>query len=215
MNMRSPADSREPSDEQTLPLLSRTSGAWAAAVLTRPLELLNDHAHLEKKAAANALELVNRYPEPSPPENWVAAMTAIARDEVEHLAVVCRLLARRGGRLTRQHSNPYASALRGLVRMGAGPAELVDRLMVSALIEARSCERFRLLADATTDEELARLYRGLWASEHGHYRTFLQLAERIQEPDEVDRRWRQMLAEEAKILASQPPGPRMHSGSSE
>src|SRR5216684_6124929 len=78
-----------PSDD--LPLRYLTPARWAAEVLERPLELLNDHAHLEKKAATNALELVNRYPEPTPPENWVSAMTAIARDEVEHLAVVCRL----------------------------------------------------------------------------------------------------------------------------
>jgi tRNA-(ms[2]io[6]A)-hydroxylase len=198
------------SDE--LPLRYLTPARWAAEVLHRPLELLNDHAHLEKKAAANALELVNRYPEPSPPENWVAAMTAIARDEVEHLAVVCRLLARRGARLTRQHSNPYASTLRQLVRKGAGPAELVDRLMVSALIEARSCERFKLLADACEDRELARLYRGLWSSEHGHYRTFIQLAEQIQPSQAVASRWEQMLSAEAKIMQLQPPGPRMHSG---
>src|SRR4028118_2189351 len=133
--------------EVDLPLKYATPPAWAADALRRPLELLNDHAHLEKKAASNALELLNRWPEPSPPENWVAAMTAIARDEVEHLSVVCRLLARRGGRLTRQHRNPYASDLHKLVRRGQGPGELVDRLMISALIEARSCERFRLLAD--------------------------------------------------------------------
>src|SRR5688500_2093970 len=148
-----------------LPLRYATPASWAAVVLASPLELLNDHAHLEKKAASNALELLNRWPEPSPPENWVAAMTAVARDEVEHLAVVTRLLARRGGRLTKQHSNPYAAGLRRLVRQGEGPAELVDRLMVSALIEARSCERFKLLAEAFDDDaELKRLYRGLWAS---------------------------------------------------
>src|SRR5436853_6351420 len=97
-----------------LPLHWQTPATWVAPVLARPLELLNDHAHLEKKAAANALELLNRWPEPRPPENWVAAMTAVARDEVEHLAVVTRLLARRGGRLTKQHNNPDASALRAL-----------------------------------------------------------------------------------------------------
>ena len=196
-----------------LPLRYHTTAAWARRALERPLELLNDHAHLEKKAAANALELLNRWPEPRPPENWVSSMTAIARDEVEHLAVVCRMLARRGGRLTRQHTNPYASQLRLLVRKGEGRDELVDRLMVSALIEARSCERFKLLADACADAELAKLYRGLWASEHGHYRTLLQLAEQIQSPDAVARRWTQMLDAEAKIIASQEPGPRMHSGS--
>src|SRR3954470_3533729 len=151
--------------EEDLPLRYRTPDAWATAVLSRPLELLNDHAHLEKKAATNALELLNRWPEPNPPENWVAAMTAVARDEVEHLAIVSRLLARRGGRLTRQHSNPYASELHKLVRKGQGPAELIDRLMIFALIEARSCERFNLLASICKDQELARLYQGLWASE--------------------------------------------------
>ena len=195
-----------------LPLRFETPLAWAAAALESPLELLNDHAHLEKKAAANALELLNRWPEPNPPENWVAAMTAIARDEVEHLAIVSRLLARRGGRLTRQHSNPYASELHKLVRKGQGPAELVDRLMISALIEARSCERFKLLADACEDRELKKLYQDLWASEHGHYRTFIQLAEQILPEREVAKRWDQMLSAEAKIIRNQPPGPRMHGG---
>jgi tRNA 2-(methylsulfanyl)-N6-isopentenyladenosine37 hydroxylase len=196
-----------------LPLRYQTPREWAAAVLRQPLELLNDHAHLEKKAAANALELLNRWPEPSPPENWVAAMTAVARDEVEHLATVCRILARRGGRLTKQHSNRYAADLRALVRQGEGRSELVDRLMVSALIEARSCERFKLLGEACEeDTELRKLYRGLWASEHGHYRTFIQLAEDIEPTQAVAKRWDAMLNAEAKIIASQAPGARMHSG---
>ena len=198
--------------ESDLPLRYATPPAWARSVLGRPLDLLNDHAHLEKKAAANALELLNRWPEPRPPENWVAAMTAVARDEVEHLATVCRLLARRGGRLTKQHSNPYASDLRALVRRGAGPGELVDRLMVSALIEARSCERFLLLGESCEDDpELRKLYRGLWASEHGHYRTFVQLAEEIEAPEKVAKRWDEMLDAEAGIIERQAPGPRMHS----
>src|SRR3954454_10114017 len=123
--------------EADLPLRYTTPESWATNVLREPLLLLNDHAHLEKKAAANALELLNRWPEPKPPENWVTAMTAVARDEVEHLAVVSRLLARRGGTLTKSHANPYASELHKLVRKGRGPEELVDRLMISALIEAR------------------------------------------------------------------------------
>src|SRR3954466_1042550 len=117
--------------EAELPLRFQTPPDWAMAVLAAPLELLNDHAHLEKKPAANALEMFNRWPEPSPPENWVAAMTAVARDEVEHLAVVCRILARRGGRLTKSHANPYASALHRLVRRGEGTNEFVDWLMIS------------------------------------------------------------------------------------
>src|SRR5215208_4965104 len=193
-----------------LPLRYQTPPTWAAAALRQPLELLNDHAHLEKKAAANALELLNRWPEPSPPENWVAAITAIARDEVEHLAIVSRLLARRGGKLTKSHANPYASELHKLVRKGRGSEELVDRLMISALIEARSCERFKLLGEAVeNDRELKKLYTSLWASEHGHYRTFIQLAEQILPEKTVAKRWNEMLDAEAKLIRKQPPGPRM------
>ncbi len=198
--------------ETDLPLRYKTPRQWAVSVLARPLELLNDHAHLEKKAATNALELLNRWPEPSPPENWVTAMTAISRDEVEHLAVVCRMLARRGGRLTKSHANPYASALHGLVRRGRGTEELADRLMISALIEARSCERFALLAEVCEDQELRKLYSGLWASEHGHYRTFIQLAERILPAADVAKRWEEMLDLESKLIQEQTVGARMHSG---
>jgi tRNA-(ms[2]io[6]A)-hydroxylase len=176
-----------------LPLRYHTPALWAEAVLSRPLELLNDHAHLEKKA--------------------VSAMTAVARDEVSHLATVSKLLARRGGRLTRSHGNPYAAALHALVRRGRGSEELVDRLMISALIEARSCERFKLLGDAVRDDAvLQRLYKGLWASEHGHYRTFIGLAEQVLPEASVARRWDQMLDAEARIIRDQSPGPRMHSG---
>jgi tRNA 2-(methylsulfanyl)-N6-isopentenyladenosine37 hydroxylase len=199
--------------DATLPLKWETPAEWARRALSKPLELLNDHAHLEKKAAANALELLNRWPEPRPPENWVAAMTAVARDEVEHLAVVTRLLARRGGKLTKSHSNPYANALHGLVRKGRGTEELVDRLMISSLIEARSCERFKLLGEACEDDaELKKLYRGLWASEHGHYLSFLQLAEELLDKTEIEKRWEQMLEKEAEIIRMQPTGSRMHSG---
>lgn len=200
------------SDRTDLPLRHTTPATWAPVVLEDPLALLNDHAHLEKKAATNALELLNRWPEPNPPENWVTAMTAVARDEVEHLAVVSRILARRGGRLTKSHANPYAADLHKLVRRGKGTEELVDRLMISSLIEARSCERFKLLAEACTDKELAKLYKGLWASEHGHYLSFIQLAQQVMPERAVAKRWGEMLDEESRIIRRQPPGPRMHSG---
>src|SRR2546421_9627883 len=187
-------------NDADLPLKYVTPPTWACHVLQHPLELLNDHAHLEKKAAANALELLNRWPEPNPPENWVTAMTAVARDEVEHLSTVTRLLARRGGRLSRQHGNAYASELHKLVRKGLGPEELIDRLMISALIEARSCERVKLLAETCDDAELAKLYKGLWASEHGHYLSFLQLAEEILPAEVVSKRWDEMLDAEAAII---------------
>lgn len=198
---------------QALPLRVNTPPAWAEQALAGDrMALLNDHAHLEKKAASNALELLHRWPDPVPPENWVKAMTTVARDEVEHLALVTRLISRRGGRLTKNHRNPYANALRELVRLGEGTVELMDRLMVSALIEARSCERFALLAEACTDDrELRKLYGNLWASEHGHYRIFIDLAEQVVPAKIVKSRWNQMLDAEAEIIRSQSPGPRMHS----
>ncbi|MAD77770.1 MAG: hypothetical protein CMJ51_00180 [Planctomycetaceae bacterium] len=197
-----------------LPLLVDTSDRWADMVLEHPEALLNDHAHLEKKAAQNALELLHRWPEPCPPENWVVSMTAVAKDEVEHLALVVRLLARRGGTLTKAHRNDYARALRAEIRPG-GEIETIDRLMVSALIEARSCERFEILSRCCPEEALAKVYRGLWASEKGHYLSFIdlarQVAARTDEADSVEVRWSAMLEAEARIITAQRPGPRMHS----
>jgi len=132
-----------PAKLDALPLHSRTPIEWGRAVLADPISLLIDHAFLEKKAATNAMELLTRWPNEWT-EGWVETMTAVARDEAVHLAQVMRLLLRRGGRLDRFHKNSYANQLRQLVRKGE-PAEIVDRLLVSALIEARSCERLRFL----------------------------------------------------------------------
>ncbi len=179
-------------------------------MLADPIALLADHVFLEKKAANNAMELMTHWPSDWVP-GWVEAMTGVARDEAAHLAQVIRLLIRRGGRLERIHKNPYANALRLLVRKGAA-AEIVDRLFVSALIEVRSCERFAVLAAASDDPELAAFYKALFASEMGHYKLFLRLAHKIGPKAAVDARWEEMLAAEARILAEQPPGPRIHSG---
>jgi len=194
-----------------LPLTRTTPVAWADHVLEDPLALLNDHAHLEKKAATTALELLHRWPEPSPPENWVQAMTTLARDEVDHLATVTRLLSRRGGRLTKHHRNPYAAALRDLVRAGKARLELIDRLMIASLIEARSCERFAILARRCDDRELADLYAELTVADYGHYRVFLDLARRVETRRVVEGRWKELLDAEGEIIAIQTPGPRMHS----
>jgi tRNA-(ms[2]io[6]A)-hydroxylase len=198
-----------------LPLLSRTPRAWGVAVLRHPLALLVDHAFLERKAANNALELMTRWPNDWVP-GWVETMTGVARDEAAHLAQVTRLLIRRGGKMERIHKNSYANALRQLVRKGEG-GEVTDRLFVSALIEARSCERFAVLAETSADEDLANFYKALFSSELGHYRVFLKLAARIAGTGRSARvrmedRWRLMLEREAEILASQEPGPRIHSG---
>lgn len=193
-----------------LPLHSRTPIEWGRAVLADPIPLLIDHAFLEKKAATNAMELLTRWPDDWL-DGWVETMTAVARDEANHLAQVVRLLLARGGRMDRYHKNPYAGALRQLVRKGE-PTELLDRLLVAALIEVRSCERFAVLAEASEDAELAAFYRSLYASEFGHYTVFLKLARRFTKAAVVEARWQEMLAGEAAILAAQEPGPRIHSG---
>jgi tRNA-(ms[2]io[6]A)-hydroxylase len=189
-----------------------TPDRWAEQVLRHPLDLLSDHAYLEKKAASNALELMNRWPEPLCPEGWVTTLASIARDESAHLNSVTRLLSQRGGRLERLHKNPYAHELRKLVRKGAGVQELLDRLLVSALIEVRSCERFEILARICQDGELAQFYRSLWGSEFGHYAVFLQLGREIVPKRIVEERWSDMVRAEGCIIGSQPAGPRIHSG---
>jgi len=195
---------------EELPLHSRTPVEWARGVLADPIRLLMDHAFLEKKAASNALELLTRWPGEFV-DGWVDTMTSIARDEAAHLAQVTRILRRRGARLDRLHKNPYANALRLLVRKGHS-GETLDRLLISALIEVRSCERFAVLAAASEDSELAEFYSSLFASEFGHYRIFLDLARKIASAEAVEARWQELLAEEARILAAQEAGPRIHSG---
>ena len=196
------------------PLLSQTPEAWAELALRDPLALLNDHAYLEKKAATNALELLNRWPEPSCPEEWTPTLAAIASDEASHLSAVVRILIDRGGRLERTHRNDYANRLRLHVRKGRGTDELVDRLLISALIELRSCERFDLLARYCRgrDAPLFRFYHRLGSSELGHFHVFLRLAGLTADSALVESRWREMLSFEAAAMAAQTPGPRIHSG---
>lgn len=179
-------------------------------MLQDPIALLIDHAFLEKKAANNAMALLTRWPGEWVP-GWTETMTSVARDEAAHLAQVIRILNRRGARLARFHKNPYANELRDLVRKGVTD-EILDRLLVTALIEARSCERFRVLAEVAEDEELAKLYKALFSSEFGHYKVFLKLAGKIEQKALVESRWQVLLQAEAEILARQEPGSRMHSG---
>ena len=209
-----------------LPLHSRTPLAWARAVLREPVALLIDHAFLERKAANNAMEMLTRWPNECSQELrklWIDTMTAVARDETAHLVQVTRLLAKRGGELDRIHKNAYAGELRKLVRKGSA-GEVVDRLFVAALIEARSCERFGVLAEAAfeddRDPELGAFFQALFSSELGHYKVFLKLADGLATPDgpamtrpaAIRERWQEMLGDEAEILARQAPGPRIHSG---
>ncbi len=200
------------SSTKSLPLLWKTPVGWAASVLESPLDLLSDQAYLEKKAANNALEFLNIWPGSKAPQHWLASLTSIARDETQHLQMVIRLLEKRGGRLARSHKTPYAAELRLLIRKGKGSEELADRLLVSALIEARSCERFECLAENTKDLELSKFYGGLMASENGHYQLFVEMAKKTLSAEKVRKRWEHLLEAEAEIIQAQIPGPQIHSG---
>lgn len=193
---------------EPLPLRWDTPLEWADRVLRQPLALLADHAHLEKKAATAAIYLISHWPDR---EGIVERMTAIAREELEHLALVHKILIARGGRLFHEHANPYVRSLQEHVRKGTS-FHLLDRLLVASLIEARSCERFEKLAVRAQDAELAELYGGLCASERGHHKTFLNFARREYGVEIAESRWDEMLDLEAAIIEPLPFAPTMHGG---
>jgi len=189
-----------------LNLAAPTGSAWLPRALAHVDEILLDHAHCEKKAASTALSLVFKYPaEPG----LAPALSALAREELVHFETVLAALARRGIPFRHQVPSPYAAALMKAVRR-AEPGRLVDTLLCMALIEARSCERMRLLADALADAELAGLYRALLASEARHHRTYVELATRIADAGAAHARLGALAAHEAAVLAAAPGVPRLH-----
>ncbi|HWE23833.1 MAG TPA: tRNA isopentenyl-2-thiomethyl-A-37 hydroxylase MiaE [Myxococcales bacterium] len=180
-------------------LLTETPAAWVRLALERFDEVLVDHAHCEKKAAAHALSLLAAFPDvPGLPR----AMARLAREEAGHLAQVLRLLEQRGLGLGKDPGDPYAQALQERVRHPRAE-RLLDRLLVSALIELRSRERLALLGEHLRDAELRDFYRRLAEAEAGHGELFWKLALRIAR-DEAPRRWAELAAEEARIVRTLP-----------
>src|SRR5215831_2254297 len=192
--------SSPPSDDRhRVGLRCETGPRWLPHALAHLDAVLVDHAHCEKKAAANALSLLQAYPEvPGMP----AQMARLAREESSHLARVLQLLEQRGLALGRDPGDPYAQALQGLVRTPAAQRQL-DRFLVAAIIEARSCERLALLANGLPDLDLRRFYGELARSEHGHQRLFLRLASSVH-GEAVEPRLRQLLTSEAELVRRLP-----------
>lgn len=197
---------------------STTPASWAAAVLADPLALLVDHAHCELGAAASAQALIRRFPFD---HELAERMGALAQEELAHFRVVLRVIDESGGRLVPTEPNPYVIGLEAAARRsrGTGP-DLLDRLLLSALVEARSCERFELLATAAAsaseqgdaDPALARLYADLAPSERGHMLLFPELARARFGASAVRARLAILQAAEAEVLARLPLCPRIHSG---
>ena len=189
-----------------LHLACATGPEWLPRALSDLDELLVDHAHCEQKAAGNAVAILFRYPQHA---FLMSPLAALAREELAHFEEVLRRLDARGSRFRPQRASPYAGRLRTLVRP-VEPARLLDTLLCSAVIEARSCERFQLLADGVPDAELAAFYRGLLVSEARHHHVFLELAETLAPRDEVRSRLEVLASHEAQILREAPPLVRLH-----
>jgi len=196
-----------------LPLVRPTSEAWADAALGDLDALLVDHAWCEYKAATAGLGLLARFPgEP----HLIRPMLTLAREEMDHFQECVERIERRGGRLGAPPADRYVQTLRGrFAAEGKGLGALGDTLLINAFVEARSCERFRLLAESLErsgrDEELGEFYRRLADSEWRHWTTFRALAVgALDDPERVDRRIAECAGMEAEIVAELPLGPRMH-----
>jgi tRNA-(ms[2]io[6]A)-hydroxylase len=190
-----------------LHLQSGTSARWLAQVDAHLDEILIDHAHCEKKAAGTALNLIFAYVED---QELCREMAFIVNEELEHFQMVIDLLNRRGVRFRRLTPSTYGRELNDLVRKQE-PHRAVDRLLVAGIIEARSCERFHVLAEHVKDAELAAFYAGLFESEARHHTTYTRLAKHFAPEEVVMARLDEVARLEAEIINRGEELPRMHS----
>lgn len=185
-----------------------TDPRWAELVRQDLPELLTDHAWCEQKAASNAISMVVRYPELG---ELVEELTRVAQEELEHFGQVVERIHKRGWKLGPERKDHYVNELAQFMRKdGSREERLVDRLLFSAMIEARSCERFKMLTEQVEDPELRAFYRELMVSEAGHYTTFIGFARRYGSRVDVDARWKEFLAYEAEVIARYGKAPTMH-----
>ncbi len=172
-------------------------------------DILTDHAYCEQKAASSCISLIVQFPER---QELVDALTPVVAEEWSHFERVLEEMKKRGYRLGRQRKDEYVEKLQKLLKKGGSRDQLLmEKLLLNALIEARSCERFRLLWKNIPDEELSRFYYELMVSEAGHYRNFLRLAKVYNREELVMQRWNELLEGEAEIVKTlEVRGDRMH-----
>ncbi|MEM0998009.1 MAG: tRNA-(ms[2]io[6]A)-hydroxylase [Bacteroidota bacterium] len=184
-----------------LGLKLKTDPRWVKNAVEQNIEeILTDHAYCEQKAASHAISLMVNFPEY--PE-LVKTMVDLAREELAHFKMVHLLIEQRGFTLGRERKDPYVRDLMKFVRKGLGrETMMMDKLLFAAMIEARSCERFKVLHDHIEDRELAQFYYDLMASEARHYITFIKLAKQYLDPEAVDKRWEEWLEYEASIISN-------------
>jgi tRNA-(ms[2]io[6]A)-hydroxylase len=175
-----------------------TDPRWVNIVEKNIDDILTDHAFCEQKAASTAISLIVGFPEYT---ELVNEMTALVREEMGHFKMVHDLIIARGQTLGRDRKDDYVIALLSFFpKGGSRTTQLVHRLLIAALIEARSCERFRLLSEELEDADLREFYKKLMISEAGHYTMFLKFARQYGDRKEVDKKWEALLIFEAQIM---------------
>ena len=186
-----------------LGLQMATDPRWVEIVEKNIEEILIDHAYCEQKAASNAISLIVGYPQYA---DLVAAMSAICKEEMEHFELAHQKLQERGLKLGFERKDPYVNDLAQYLKHTKAnntPAGVfVNKMLFAAMIEARSCERFKILSEEIADEDLRNFYRGLMESEARHYTTFLSFARKYSSGIDVDAAWKDFLAFEAELMAS-------------
>jgi len=181
-----------------LGLQMETDPRWVNIVEQNISEILTDHAWCEQKAATNAITLMVQYPHLT---DLVKEMVNISREELEHFDMVHQKIIDRGFTLGKERKDRYVKDLITYIRRGGSPDEvLVDKLLFAAMIEARSCERFRVLSQEINDEDLKVFYHDLMISEAGHYTTFIGFARQYGTNVNVDKRWKDFLTYEGEII---------------
>ena len=177
-----------------------TDPRWVTIVESNIEEILTDHAWCEQKAASNAITIITLNSEH---EDLVTDLLKLAQEELEHFEMVHEIIKKRGYKLGRERKDHYVNQLFKFTQNGGNRQQaMVDRLLFSAMIEARSCERFKLLSERINHEELSTFYRELMISEAGHYTTFLGFARKYGEGIDVEKRWQELVAFEGELIKS-------------
>lgn len=175
-----------------------TDPRWVNIVEKNLEEILTDHAYCEQKAASTAISLIVSFPEYT---ELVQEMTVLVKEEIGHFKMVHDKIIERGWVMGRDRKDAYVlQILKFFPKGGSRTSQLVHRLLYAALIEARSCERFRLLSEELEDKTLAEFYRKLMVSEANHYTMFLGFARQYGERKEVDNKWSELLVFEAEVM---------------
>ena len=176
-----------------------TDPRWANIAEGNLEEILTDHAWCEQKATTNAITIITMCPEY--PE-IVTELLKIAQEELEHFQRVHEIIKKRGYEFGRERKDDYVGQLFKFIVQGTRKEYIIDRMLFAAMIEARSCERFRVLTENIKDEELKTFYKDLMISEAGHYTTFIGFARQLGDVEKVNQRWEEWLDYEAEIIKS-------------